>query len=1002
MYLFSICFVAVNSQNASTMGVSGESVRLNTPIFENVGSAWADSVFNTLTLEQRIAQLFMVAAWSNKGTAHQMEIRQLIKEHGIGGLIFFQGGPSRQAALLNEYQSISPVPLLVGMDLEWGLAMRLDSTIRYPRQMALGAIQDNALIEQMGADIAEQMKLIGTHVSFSPVVDVNNNAANPVINSRSFGESKENVAAKGVAYMRGLQQNGILANAKHFPGHGDTDTDSHYGLPLIPFDRARLDSLELYPFRELIRSGVGSMMVAHLSIPQLDSTQDLPSTLSPKVVNGLLKEELGFRGLVFTDAMNMKGLAEHFEPGEADVLALKAGNDVLLFPGDVPKAIEMVKQTISNGTMLESVVDDACLKVLKTKYWCNVSDSLRLSGSKLDVALNSPAHLALRDRLAEAALTVVKNEEGALPIPILKDQNIAAIAIGGKKGNLFHETLNWYADVDGFVLDRRPNAADVEALHTVLKDYDRIIFSVHGFSSTKNNFGVYLQAESVIKRFASEHPSTVVLFANPYSLAKRKSLASGKALVLAYEDRPEFQKAAAQMLLGGTGATGRLPVSIKGLYQFGAGLDIAPASRLAQGAPEDVGISSAALQGIDSIALNGIDKKAYPGCVVLVAKDGRVIYEKAFGHHSYKYKPEVATDDIYDLASITKIVSTTSALMKLVGEGKVDLNRNLCDYLPELVGDNEKYRNMNLREMLSHQAGLLPWIPFYAKTVKGGTPDPNLYISSKDDAHQLRVAEDLYMLSSYQDTILKRILDTKLRKERDYKYSDLGYYFMQAIIEKTAGMTLDEYVQQNFYDPLGLRTMGYHPRKHHQLEVIVPTEYDVDFRRQQIHGDVHDPGAAMQGGVGGHAGVFSNARDLASFMQMLLNGGTYGNEALLDETVIKEFTKCQFCTGKEDENRRGAGFDKPVMHGGPGPTCECVSYASFGHSGFTGTLTWADPEEDLVYVFLSNRIYPNAQNKKLITMGIRTEIMQVIYNAIGSAVEQRNPREVPELGPAGK
>lgn len=976
-----------------------DAARPGQPVYEQASSLWADSVLQTMDLEERIAQLFMVAAWSNKGHAHRMEIRQLIKEYGIGGLIFFQGGPHRQVELLREYQSVSEVPLLVGMDLEWGLAMRLDSTLRYPRQMALGAIRNDALIERMGRDIAEQMKLIGTHVSFSPVVDVNNNAANPVINSRSFGESKHNVAAKGAAYMRGLQLGGILANAKHFPGHGDTGTDSHYDLPVIPFSRERLDSLELFPFRYLVHEGVGSVMVAHLNIPQLDSASNLPSTLSEKIVNDLLKEELGFEGLIFTDAMNMKGLAKYFAPGEADVKALQAGNDVLLFPGDVPKAIEMVKQAIDARELKEERVNESCLKVLKAKYWCGVGDSLSLTGRALQEALDQPRFKAHRNHLAEAALTVVKNEENALPV-LDMGERIAAIAIGGKKENVFHSTLNWYADVDGFVLERNPNAADVKALRTVLKDYDRIVLSIHGFSSPKNNFGVTDKAVLAAKQLMTDKPTSVVLFANPYSLNKAKELATGNALVLAYEDREEFHLAAANLVFGGIGANGKLPVSISG-YPYGSGLEL-DAIRMAQATPEQVGINSTLLQQVDSIALNGIEEKAYPGCVVLVAKEGRVIYEKAFGHHSYKYRPTVATDDIYDLASITKIVSTTSALMKMVGEGKINLDRNICDYLPELVEGNERYMNMNLREMLAHQAGLLPWIPFYVKTVKDRGSDPALYSKIQDAEHQLRVAENLYMLSSYQDTILKRILDTKLRKERDYKYSDLGYYFLQAIIERVSGLSLDEYMDQNFYGPMGLRTLGYHPRRRHDLDDIVPTEYDVEFRRQQVHGDVHDPGAAMLGGVGGHAGVFSNARDLAAFMQMLLDGGSYGGQRYLAPEVIAEFTKCQFCTGLEDENRRGAGFDKPVMHGGPGPTCECVSYASFGHSGFTGTLTWADPDTDLVYVFLSNRIYPNAQNKKLITMGIRTEIMQVVYDALAAGEVEEEPRKRPELGPAGK
>ena len=1002
IYLFITTVIIFSGHSFSQIDASDESIERYVPVFDNGDLYWVDSVFNSLTLEERIAQLFMVAAWSNKGQDHEKEIGELILKHHVGGLIFFQGGPARQVELTRKYQTISNVPLLIGMDLEWGLAMRIDSTIRYPRQMALGAIRDNDMIYQMGADIADQMKQIGVHVNFAPVVDVNNNAANPVINSRSFGEDKENVSLKGAAYMKGMQDHGILANAKHFPGHGDTDTDSHYALPLIPFDRARLDTMELVPFKALIGQGLGSMMVAHLSIPQLDSTPNLPSTLSPAVVDQLLKKELGFEGLIFTDAMNMRGLAAHFKPGEADVLALKAGNDVLLFPGDVPKAIGMIKQAIESGDMPRSIVDDACYKVLKAKYWCGLSDSLRISRKGLHDKLNEPIYSELRNELAESALTVLRNENDLIPLTDLNNKKIAVVSFGAKNKNDFHSTLEWYADVDLFSLPRSPSSTEANSLKALLKEYDHVIFSVHGFSTPKNNFGVSQNVIKAVQQVNKEKPTIVVLFANPYSLAKFYGAEKLEVLVAAFEDRPEFHKAAAQLIFGGTQATGRLPITASGSFKYGDGVDTKPAMRMAQAAPESVGISSVLLEQIDSIALDGIDKKAYPGCVVLVAKKGKVIYHKGFGHHSYKYRPLVDKDDVYDLASITKIASTTAALMKLVGEGKIDLNFNLCDYLPEMVDTSEKYMNMNLRDMLSHQAQLVPWIPFYQKTIKQGAPDPALYSRVKDDKYDTRVAEDLYILESYRDTMMKRILETKLRRKKEYKYSDLGYYFMQSIIEKVTGMSLDEYVMKNFYEPLDLRTMGYHPRERIDMDDIVPTEYDVAFRRQQIHGDVHDPGTAMMGGVGGHAGVFSNAIDLAVFMQMLLNGGTYGGDELLKKEVIDEFTRCQFCTGRKDENRRAAGFDKPVQHGGPGPTCDCVSYASFGHSGFTGTLAWADPEEDLVYVFLSNRIYPNAQNKKLISMGIRTEIMQVIYDAIGTSEQKRITIESPELGPAGQ
>ena len=948
---------------------------------------WVDSVMASLTPEQRIGQLFMVAAYSNRGEAHQAAITRLVEQQGIGGLIFFQGGPLRQARQTNHYQSKAKVPLLIAMDAEWGLAMRLDSTVRYPRQMTLGAIRDNNLIYNMGAAIAEQCRRLGVHVNFAPVVDVNNNPQNPVINTRSFGEDKQNVARKGIAYMKGLQDNGVMANAKHFPGHGDTDSDSHKTLPVIRHPQNRLRALELYPFRQLINEGLGSMMVAHLYIPALDSTPNMASTLSAPIVTDLLRDEMGFKGLIFTDALNMKGVSSFYKPGEVDLKALLAGNDVLLFAQDVPVAIDLIQKAIAAGQITQEEIDRRCKKIIAAKQWAGLDQYQPVATENLHQDLNDPKYEVTLRKLVQSSLTVVKNQDSLLPIKDLDSLRIASVVVNGKANNAFQKTLSKYASVTHFQSSKQPDEKQRKALLAELKKFDLVICGVNVASSyARKNYGLNSNLITLVDSICQLPKVVVDVFGSPYSLSKFKQLEAAHAVVVSHKYNSMAQDYSAQMLFGASRATGQLPVGANAMFYLGLGLETASLGRFEYTIPEAVGLNRDDLAGIEKLVNNGITERAYPGCQVLVAKEGKVIYNRAFGHHTYEKNREVQTDDIYDLASITKIAGTLPAVMRLVDEKKVDLDYNLCDYLPELVDSNDRYSNMNLREMLAHQAGLVSWIPFFYQTMVRGVPRYDIYSLAQSETYPHRVAENLYIHKSYPDSMMTRILDTKLRAQHDYKYSDLGYYFFMRIVERITGSKLEDFAAEEFYRPLGMSTTGYLPRARFELDRITPTEYDMVFRKQLVHGDVHDPGAAMMGGVGGHAGLFSNANDLAKLMQMYMQGGTYGGRRYLSANTLTDFVRCQFC---EDDNRRGAGFDKPVRGEG-GPTCHCVSYDSFGHSGFTGTLTWADPEEEVVYVFLSNRVYPDAGNKKLVSMSIRTKVQEVIYDAVASGKERQN------------
>lgn len=947
-----------------------------TPLSEK---SWADSVFKSLTPNQRIGQLFMVAAYSNDKT-DTAQIKKLIDSCGIGGLIFFQGGPKRQAWLTNYYQSVSKVKLLISIDGEWGLDMRLDSTVQFPRQMTLGAIPPNAdsLIYLMGKEIAQECKRLGIHVNLAPVVDINNNPMNPVISSRSFGENKLSVARKSMLYMKGMQDAGILACAKHFPGHGDTESDSHKTLPTISHSKETIDTLDLYPFKELFKQGIGSVMVAHLFIPSLDTAKNTASTLSPKVVTDLLKNELKFEGLIFTDALNMQGVSKFYQPGQVDVKALLAGNDVLLFSEDVPKAIAEIKNAMTRGEITQDEIDRRCKKILMAKQWAGLNKYSPVDTTNLIRILNSYRSAYLNILLAENSVTLLKNDKKIIPLMNLDTLKIASVVIGTNSKNNFQEMLGYYSPVKNFILPKEPTQSQADTLLKKLRDYNLIIFGIAGNNNPKQDFGITHQTVNFIRKANRKSKTIVSVFANAYSLQLFDTISdSTDAIILSYENNDYLMNLSAQMIFGGVSAKGKLPVTASANFSIGMGIKTPAPIRFKYTVPEDAGVDSKKLEALDTIIANAISEKAFPGGVIFFAKDKKVFYYKSFGYHTYENKRVVKRDDIYDLASITKIAATTAAAMQLVDKKKIKLDDYLCYHMPELEGTDKM--NINLREMLTHQAGMKDWIPFFLKTLNKGEYKPGIYSKYKNNEFPYRVAEKLFINKNYPDTIWKRIIESPLSDKREYKYSDLDLLFMWRIVERETKMPMNEYLQKNFYSPLGLPTMGFRPRERFPLSRIVPTEYDVKFRKQLVHGDVHDPGAAMLGGVAGHAGLFSDANDLGVMMQLFLQKGEYGGKRYIDTATVSEFTKCQFCV----DNRRGLGFDKPETDPKKdSPVCDCVSYLSFGHQGFTGTITWADPDKQLVYVLLTNRVYPDADNQKITKLGVRSALLRVVYGAM--------------------
>ncbi|OFX26734.1 MAG: hypothetical protein A2033_08990 [Bacteroidetes bacterium GWA2_31_9] len=979
--LITLTLLTLNTKLICVKPQSDDKKVILPPFYTNSDTLWVDSVMKSLTPDERIGQLFMIAAYSNKDKQHEDYIEKIIKENAIGGLIFMQGGPSREANLTNKYQAVSKVPLMISIDGEWGLSMRLDSTPKYPRQIMLGAIQNDELIYEMGKQIAMECKRVGININFAPVIDINNNPKNPVINSRSFGENKYNVASKGTAYMKGMQDQNVLATGKHFPGHGDTNSDSHLALPLISQSYNRLDSLELYPFKQLINSGLGSIMTAHLKIPALDTTPNLAASISPKIVHGLLKDTLQFKGLIFTDALNMKGVSDYFPPGVVDVKALLAGNDILLFSGNVPKAIEEIKNAITNGEISQKEIDDRCRKILLFKSWTGLKNKQIINTENLYYDLNSVQSDIINHKLVKSAITLVTNRDSIIPIQNLDTLKIATVAVNESKQNTFQNYLNLYLEVSNFQIPKNNPTAKTNALIDSLKIFDLVIVGIHNSNnSPAKNFGISKDNLDFINQLSEKTKVIVDFFANPYILDSFSGINNASAVIMSYEDSELAQMYSAQLIFGGIPALGKLPVSAGGFGE-GTGIILEKQLRLEYTIPELADIDRIKLEKIDSIAINGIREGAYPGCQILVAKDGKVIFNKSFGYQTFESKKyPITNDNIYDLASITKMVSTTASLMKLYEEDKFDFNKKLGEYLTYL--DSSDKADILIKDVLTHQAQLSPWIPFWMKTVKDKALKTDLYSTKESSVFPLLVYPNIYIKKEYTDSMYFRIRDSKLLEKKEYKYSDLGFYLFQRIVEQQSGEKLDVFASKNFYSPLGASTLGYNPADRFPVLRMPPTQFDADYRKQLIQGYVHDPGAAMIGGVAGHAGTFSNANDLAKLMQMLLQKGSYGGKKYFNPETIELFTKCQYC---DIDNRRGLGFDKPEQTGlKPSPVCRLASPNSFGHTGFTGTIAWADPDENLVYIFLSNRICPDQENKKLIKMNIREKIQEVIYNSIKS------------------
>lgn len=950
---------------------------------------WVDSVFNTMSLDQKIGQLIVIHVGGENTAANKQKIANLVKNYHAGGVLFSKGTPSDQVDLTNLAQSNAKVPLMITFDGEWGLSMRLANTTRFPKNMMLGAIRNDSLLFMYGQEMARQCRIMGIQVNFAPDLDINSNPNNPVIGIRSFGEDPKRVAQLGIAYSKGLESGWVMSVAKHFPGHGDTSTDSHKTLPLISHSKERLYNVELVPFKAYINAGLSGMMIAHLNIPALEKG-GLPSSLSKSIVTDLLQNELGFTGLIFTDGLAMQGVANQ---KDMSVKGILAGEDILLGPVSPINEFNALKEAVQKGTISQQLVNQKVKKILAYKYILGLRNAQSVNPSNLLNRLNTAHAEWVNRKLNEKAITLLKNGKNSIPLTGLDNKTIAAVSIGSSANNEFHKTLKLYGNVDCFNV---ADASALPALQSRLSKYSTIIVSVHNNKATN---------QSAIQRIIQGKQSIITFFTVPYAMSKyNQVIQNADAVVVGYEDTPFAQEYAAQGIFGGNAIEGILPVSVKGLFNVGSGITTQK-MRLSYNLPEEVGLSSYQLANIDKIAMEGVAEHAYPGCQILVAKDGVVIYNRSFGNFEYNRQRPVTNEDLYDLASMTKAVATLPAVMKLYDQKKIKLQSPLSNFVPALKNSDKS--DITVRQALFHETGITSFIQYYMPAIDQDSYSGRLFNSKQSDTYRAlldnatwartdfqfkpnlvsqvkrkgftrQVAERLYVSDSYKDTIVQAIADSKLRTNKNYLYSCLNFMLLKEAVEQISGTDLNTFLQDNFYQKLGAYTATYNPLDKFPKEDIVPTERDNFLRKQLLQGYVHDEGAAFMGGISGNAGLFSNANDIAKLCQMWLNNGTYGGDTYLSKETTQLFTST-----KSGKSRRGLGFDKPdPTNSKSSPTSPSTPPSTYGHTGFTGTAFWVDPDNKLIYIFLSNRINESRTQKKLTTLNIRPRIQEEIYKAI--------------------
>lgn len=927
-------------------------------------------MLSQMTLEEKIAQLLIIRVSSTEDEKYNKELVEKVARIQPGGVCFFKGGPVREAMLTNRLQAVSKIPLFVAIDGEWGPSMRLDSCVAFPRQMTLGALseENDSLIYQMGMEVAEQCKAVGINLNFAPCIDINNNSRNPVINSRSFGENRDKVCRKAMLYMHGMQDGGIVTSLKHYPGHGDTETDSHYGLPKINKNRIDLDEMELYPYRYLINENPDMVMVGHLNIPALDPEPNSVSSMSYAIVSNLLKKELGYNGLIITDGMEMKGVRNQnrFE-GDVEIRALLAGVDILLLPGETDSVIAAIKRAVEEDIIPEELINERCLRVLQFKQSHGIIGYKSSNPAEIYKWMNRAEAVWVNRQIEEKALTLLKNEGDILPLNAKTAENTAFLCVDRKKYQNEYEQIVGECHLPFYYMDKKVSAKEQTAILSKMAPYDKIIVAFGGSNQLGgSNYGIDMSSVRLLNRLAKEKPVILLHLGNPYALNAFDSLSNYRAVIAAYQFSPTTVAAAMKACFGQIAFEGTLPVSING-YPAGSGILPLTSTGNISALPDDI------TREIDKILQDGISNHIYPGCAVIALHHGQPVYQKVFGYLDYNRQDKVTQQTMYDVASITKVAATTLAVMKLYDNHEIQLTDKIGKYLPYLAGTDKA--NLTLEELLTHTSGMPAFIPFY-KSIMGNEKYLRAY---KSEHFNIQVANNLYLRKDYPDTIRYKIAHCKL-KEKKYEYSDLNFFLLKDMVETITMQPMDEFLSENFYQPMGLSHTTFRPLSHgFALNQIAPTEEDNLFRKQLVHGYVHDQTAALMNGNAGNAGLFTTAEELGAIFLMIQNDGVYNAQRYLSEATVEEFIRMHSLHGC---HVRGLGFHTPKA---PGESSIVPTFADtkiFGHQGFTGTVVWCDPKEELIFVFLSNRVCPDAEPNKLSKSGIRLKVHELIYRAM--------------------
>lgn len=926
-------------------------------------NAWVESTLRKMSVDEKIGQLLFTtyhgSFTASDAAAYQQILHDVNDLHVGGFIVITHGSPLGivksqaypTAVLINQLQAKSKLPLLVGADFERGTAMRLDEGTSFPTAMAIAAGGNLKDAYTIGKITAQEARSVGVHWIYAPVADVNNNPGNPIINTRSFGEDPKRVAEFVSSFVLGVQENGALATAKHFPGHGDTAADSHIDLPVIHADRARLDELELVPFRAAISAQVGSIMTGHLNVPALEPDSNTPATLSHNILTGLLRKQLGYQGLIVTDAMDMGGITVRYAPGEAAVRAVIAGVDCLLMPPVPDAAFESLQAAVKSGRISKERLDASVRRILQAKARLGLHQNRIVDVNAINRKFGSVAWQKEAQEISDRGVTLLRDTPHRLPLDATKPSRALLLA--------------FYADPEPYPGEdlERELRTRFESLTTLRADtkfvnanvlklpppdsYDVAILALFvRVSDRKGNVDVPAEQAALAEQvYKTGKPVITVGFGSPYLIER---FPQAETWLAAFGISDVAQMSAARALFGQIPVRGHLPVTVPGVdLKAGFGIEL-PANPMTVQAMDARG--EAQLQPAYEVIEKAISDKAFPGATLAVGYHGNISVH-AFGKLNYGAKAAATSAaTIYDIASLTKVVATTTLVEKLA-EGDfavpLDLDAKIERYLPEWAsGPQPDWRHrVMVRHLLTHTSGL-PAFKEYWRTSK-----------------------------KKQDTLTK-IFAEPLEYEPGTKeiYSDLGIILMAEIIERLTGRKLDDLAKSYIFSPLGMKDTMYRPPKT-LWPRIAPTEIDNNLRHRLVQGEVHDENAFAIGGVSGHAGLFSTAPDLAAFCQMLLNGGAYAHQRILRRATIAQFTAPQ----QLSNGARTLGWAVPTEGGSSG---HYFSAHSFGHTGFTGTSIWIDPDRQLFVVLLTNRVHPTRENTKI----------QQVRPALHDAVMQAFPK----------